>query len=132
MSGFVEIRPNVQEFTENSAIFDDNTEERIDVIIMCTGYDYKFKAVDESVLRVEQNEVELYKYVFPPRLQQPTLGIIGLVQAVGAVMPISEIQSRWFTRVIKGEYLIDELLYCVKLQVRRKITDVLYKEHMSK
>lgn len=42
--------------------------------------------------------------MFPPHLSHPTIAIIGLVQAVGAVMPISEMQCRWFAKIMKGEF----------------------------
>lgn len=35
-------------------------------------------------------------------LDHPTLAVIGLVQPLGAIMPIAEIQARWATRVFKG------------------------------
>lgn len=40
--------------------------------------------------------------MFPPELERPTLAVIGLVQPLGAIMPISEMQARWATRVFKG------------------------------
>ncbi|KAF7651010.1 hypothetical protein LDENG_00117450 [Lucifuga dentata] len=38
----------------------------------------------------------------PPELDHPTLAVIGLVQPLGTVMPIFEMQARWATRVFKG------------------------------
>ncbi|XP_013420766.2 dimethylaniline monooxygenase [N-oxide-forming] 5-like [Lingula anatina] len=102
MNGAIRVRPNVKCFTENGVMFDDNTFESIDVVILATGYDYKYRFLSSTVLNTENNNIELYKYVFPPQLPHPTLAMIGLVQAVGAVMPISELQSRWFTRIVKG------------------------------
>lgn len=55
------------------------------------------------VVSVSENKTSLYKYIFPPELEQPTLAIIGLVQPLGAIMPISEMQARWATRVFKGK-----------------------------
>ena len=47
--------------------------------------------------------MQLYKYVFPPHISHATLAVIGLVQAIGAVMPISELQSRWFVNLLIGK-----------------------------
>ncbi|XP_048457798.1 flavin-containing monooxygenase 5-like isoform X1 [Rhincodon typus] len=102
ISGTVCVKPNVKQFTETAAIFDDDTVENIDVVIFATGYNVSFPFLDESVVNVNKNHVSLYKYVFPPQLEQPTLAIIGLVQPLGAIMPISELQARWVTRVFKG------------------------------
>ena len=48
-------------------------------------------------------QVTLYKYVFPPDLPHPTLAIVGLVQPLGSLMPIAEMQCRWISRVLSGK-----------------------------
>ncbi|CAH2312743.1 dimethylaniline monooxygenase [N-oxide-forming] 5-like isoform X2 [Pelobates cultripes] len=103
MSGSIQIRSNVKEFGENNVVFDDGTEEKdIHVVVFATGYSFSFSFCDESVLNVIDNEISLYKYIFPPHLEKNTLAVIGLVQPIGAIMPISELQSRLATRVFKG------------------------------
>lgn len=54
-------------------------------------------------MKVVENQISLYKFVFSPHLEKPTLAIIGLVQPLGAIMPIAELQARWATRVFKGK-----------------------------
>ncbi|CAH1802339.1 unnamed protein product [Owenia fusiformis] len=120
VSGKVRIRPNIDHFTENSVVFEDGTEIEADVVVMATGYHYEFRFIDEKVLKVERNETSLYKYVFPPHLKHPTLGIIGLVQAIGAAMPIAEIQSRWVTRIIKGDNSLPSMEVMFHDIVRKK------------
>ncbi|MEE6496149.1 hypothetical protein FKM82_002242 [Ascaphus truei] len=101
--GFVVVKPNVTEFTENSVRFDDGTvEENIDVIIFSTGYLYSFPFLDECIIKVEDNKTNLYRNIFPPSLEKPTLGVIGLLQPLGPVMSAAEVQARWVTRVFKG------------------------------
>ncbi|KAL8177378.1 UNVERIFIED_CONTAM: hypothetical protein K2H54_001986 [Gekko kuhli] len=103
ISGRVLMKPNVREFTERGVIFeDDSQEENIDVVIFATGYNFSFPFIDDSVINVRNNQVPLYKFVFPPHLERPTLAIIGLLQPLGAIMPIAELQARWATRVFKG------------------------------
>ena len=70
--------------------------------VFATGYRFSFPFLASHVTSVSGNKVSLYKYVFPPELERPTLAIIGLVQPLGAIMPISEMQARWATRVFKG------------------------------
>ncbi|XP_019502413.1 PREDICTED: dimethylaniline monooxygenase [N-oxide-forming] 5-like [Hipposideros armiger] len=102
ISGRVQVKPNVKEFTETDAIFEDGTmEENIDVVIFATGYSFSFPFLD-GLINVTNNEVSLYKYMFLAELEKPTLAVIGLIQVVGSVLPIAEIQSRWATRVFKG------------------------------
>lgn len=103
IAGKVLVKPNVKEFTERDAIFEDGTvEKNIDVVFFATGYSFSFPFSKEPELKVENNHIPLYKYVFPPQLEKPTLAFIGLIQPIGAIMPISELQSRWATRVFKG------------------------------
>ncbi|XP_019386305.1 PREDICTED: dimethylaniline monooxygenase [N-oxide-forming] 5-like isoform X3 [Crocodylus porosus] len=102
ISGRVLVKPNVSEFTETAAIFEDGTkEDNIDVVVFATGYSFSFPFL-ESCVKVVDNQISLYKFVFPPHLEKPTLAFIGLVQPLGAIMPISELQCRWATRVFKG------------------------------
>ena len=71
--------------------------------VFATGYSFSFPFLASNVLPVSGNKASLYKYVFPPDLERNTLAVIGLVQPLGAIMPISEIQARWATRVFKGD-----------------------------
>ncbi|NXT40745.1 FMO5 monooxygenase, partial [Pelecanoides urinatrix] len=101
ISGTVLVKPNIQEFTETSAIFEDGTREDIDAVVFATGYSFSFPFL-EGCVKVVENQVTLYKFVFPPNLEKPTLAFIGLIQPLGPIMPISELQCRWATRVFKG------------------------------
>ncbi|NWH36177.1 FMO5 monooxygenase, partial [Chloropsis hardwickii] len=101
ISGRVQVKPNIQEFTETSAIFEDGTREDIDAVVFATGYSFSFPFL-EGCVKVVENQIPLYKFVFPPDLEKPTLAFIGFIQPLGAIMPISELQCRWATRVFKG------------------------------
>ncbi|NWR19883.1 FMO5 monooxygenase, partial [Emberiza fucata] len=101
ISGRVRVKPNIQEFTETSAIFEDGTREDIDAVVFATGYSFSFPFL-EGCVKVVENQIPLYKFMFPPDLEKPTLAFIGLIQPWGAIMPISELQSRWAIHVFKG------------------------------
>uniref|UniRef100_A0A4X2K2Y2 Flavin-containing monooxygenase n=1 Tax=Vombatus ursinus TaxID=29139 RepID=A0A4X2K2Y2_VOMUR len=102
ISGRIAVKPNVKEFTETAVIFEDGTkEDNIDAVIFATGYSFSFPFLEESVIKIKNNHVSLYKHVFPPFLEKPTLAIIGLLQPLGAIMPIAELQVRGATRVFK-------------------------------
>nr|DBA18131.1 TPA: hypothetical protein GDO54_016415 [Pyxicephalus adspersus] len=105
IAGKVLIKTNVKRFTETDVFFEDGTvEEDIDVVIFATGYNFSFPFIDESVIKVEHNDVPLYKMVFPSNLEKPTMAFIGYIQPIGAIMPVSEMQARWATRVyVKSE-----------------------------
>jgi len=88
----------------SSVIFDDDSEIRdIDAIILATGYKIGFPCLDEGLVTVENNQVPLYKYVFPYDHKQHTMAIIGCFQPIGAVMPLSELQTRWACKVFSEE-----------------------------
>ncbi|NWH73387.1 FMO4 monooxygenase, partial [Piaya cayana] len=103
LSGTVILKPKVKEFTENSALFEDGTaEENIDVVLFATGYKFSFPFLDESVRSLIEDNRSLYKRIFLPQLEKPTLAIIGLVQLTGSVMVGSEMQARWVTGIFAG------------------------------
>ena len=84
-------------------VFDDDSEvSDIDAIILATGYKIGFPCLDEGLVTVEKNQVPLYKYVFPYDHKQHTLAILGCLQPIGAIMPLSELQARWACKVFNG------------------------------
>uniref|UniRef100_UPI0009B31664 dimethylaniline monooxygenase [N-oxide-forming] 5-like n=1 Tax=Monopterus albus TaxID=43700 RepID=UPI0009B31664 len=100
LSGTVQVKPNIRRFQGSSVEFDDGSvAEDVDLVVFATGYRFSFPFLASHVVSVSENKTSLYKYVFPPELEHPTLAIIGLVQPLGAIMPISEMQARWATRV---------------------------------
>jgi dimethylaniline monooxygenase (N-oxide forming) len=104
ISGLVKVKGNVKEFTETAAIFEDGSrEEDIDAVIFATGYSFAFPFLEDDSVKVVKNKVSLYKKVFPPNLEKPTFAIIGLIQPLGAIMPIAELQGRWAAQVFKGK-----------------------------
>ncbi|NXD82928.1 FMO4 monooxygenase, partial [Halcyon senegalensis] len=103
LSGTVVLKPNVKEFTETSAVFEDGTtEENIDVVLFATGYIFSFPFLEESVRSLFDDNRSLYKRIFLPQLEKPTLAIIGLVQLTGSVMVGAEMQARWVTGIFAG------------------------------
>ncbi|NWR29464.1 FMO1 monooxygenase, partial [Tachuris rubrigastra] len=103
LTGRITIKPGVKEFKANSVVFHNCPEEEpIDTVVFCTGYDISFPFLEESVVKVENKHASLYKYVFPTHLQKHTLAVIGLIKPLGAIMPLTEMQARWVTRVFKG------------------------------
>ena len=48
------------------------------------------------------NRIELFKRVFSPR--HPSLAFVGLVQPIGAIMPMAEAQGRLLADYLRGAY----------------------------
>ena len=109
--GSVIVKPNVKRLTKTGVEFEDGTcEDNIDAVIYATGYTFGFPFLDEDIIKVEKNRIRLFKYVFPPELNPSTLAVIGCFQPVGALMPLSEMQCRWATRVFKVYLILLQLL----------------------
>lgn len=106
LSGTIEMKNNIERITETGVIFEGETEEvQCDVIILATGYKVDFPFIDQSLVPVVDNKVDLYKYVFAPKLQPHphTLAFIALAQPIGALFPIAEMHSRWYALVMSGK-----------------------------
>uniref|UniRef100_A0A8C7C125 Flavin-containing monooxygenase n=1 Tax=Neovison vison TaxID=452646 RepID=A0A8C7C125_NEOVI len=103
ITGKVLIKPSIKEVKENSVIFNNTPkEEPIDIIVFATGYTFAFPFLDETIVKVENGQASLYKYIFPAHLPQPTLAVIGLIKPLGSMIPTGETQARWAVRVLKG------------------------------
>ncbi|XP_027724165.1 dimethylaniline monooxygenase [N-oxide-forming] 1-like [Vombatus ursinus] len=103
ITGKVEIKANVKEFTETSAIFEDGTvEDDIDAVIFATGFTFSFPFLEEPTRSLWGKKIYLYKYVFPSNLEKPTMAVKGHISLKGAFLPGAELQGRWATRVFKG------------------------------
>ncbi|XP_054458149.1 flavin-containing monooxygenase 5-like [Anoplopoma fimbria] len=115
LSGTVQVKPNIRRFQGSSVEFDDGSVvEDVDLVVFATGYRFSFPFLASHVVSVTENKASLYKFVFPPELERPTLAIIGLVQPLGAIMPISEMQARWATRVFKGSIKLPSVASMLK------------------
>ena len=99
--GDVKVKPNIERLEGDHVRFTDGSVERVDRIVWCTGYKISFPFLAEDVISTQDNQVGLYKRVLPP--DRPGLAFIGLVQPLGAIMPIAERQSEWVADLIEGK-----------------------------
>jgi hypothetical protein len=102
--GRVTPKPNIERLEGDSVRFTDGSVEAIDAIIYCTGYQITFPFLPETVMSVRENRVSLYKRVVSPEL--PGLFFIGLLQPLGAIMPLAQVQSEWVADHLEGRYAL--------------------------
>lgn len=102
--GAVQVKPNIRRLDGDMVEFEDGTRVHADVVVYCTGYKITFPFFDEDFLSAKDNRIELYRRVFHPEI--PNLFFIGLLQPLGAVMPLAEAQGRWVAEYLKGEYAL--------------------------
>lgn len=100
--GDITIKPNIARFEGSTIHFTDGSRvEDVDAVVYCTGYKVTFPFLDDALIAKDDNHVPLYLRVVPP--DRPGLYFIGLVQPLGAVMPIAEQQAHWVADVLAGE-----------------------------
>ncbi|RVE73984.1 hypothetical protein OJAV_G00036680 [Oryzias javanicus] len=103
ISGRVQVKPNVKEFSGTGVVFTDGSViDEVDTVIFATGYNYNFPFLPPEIQTKSGFRLCLYKHVFPPSLVQPTLAVVGFIHGFGAINPLAEMQARWATRVFRG------------------------------
>jgi dimethylaniline monooxygenase (N-oxide forming) len=101
--GLIKFKPNIKEFRGKTVVFEDGTVQDFDLIIYATGYKVTFPFLKHYVeFDIEEtNDIRLYKKVIHPDYKN--LFFLALIQPLGAIMPLAEIQSKWIAKIIKGE-----------------------------
>jgi dimethylaniline monooxygenase (N-oxide forming) len=98
--GDLTVKPNIDRFEGPKVFFADGSAEEIDVVVYCTGYKVTFPFLDERVLPTRDNKVDLFHRVVDP--DHPRLYFLGLIQPLGAVMPLAEAQAEWVADLVAG------------------------------
>ena len=98
--GDIVVKPAIDGFHGDCVRFADGSREPVDVVIYCTGYKISFPFLNETTIGIDGKQIPLYRRIVPPQL--PGLYFIGLIQPIGAVMPIAEIQSQWVADLLQG------------------------------
>jgi dimethylaniline monooxygenase (N-oxide forming) len=115
--GRITPKPNIARLEGDRVRFVDGSVEPMDVIVYCTGYRITFPFFDDSLFAVQDNHIPLYRRVIPP--DYPGLYFIGLIQPLGAIMPLAELQSEWVADVLEGK---------VRLPSREQMWEVIRRE----
>jgi dimethylaniline monooxygenase (N-oxide forming) len=101
-SGAVIAQPNIRELRGDRVLFEDGSEEQVDVIVYCTGYKITFPFFDEDFISAPDNDLPLYRRTFHPEVEG--VYFLGLAQPLGALMPIAEKQGQWIAALLAGRY----------------------------
>jgi thioredoxin reductase len=100
--GTIAPKPNIASFEGSTVRFADGTCVEADVVVYCTGYKITFPFFDEQLISAPDNHIELYRRVFHPGIEN--VFFIGLLQPLGAIMPLSEAQGAWVADFLRGDY----------------------------
>jgi thioredoxin reductase len=102
--GAVTPRPNIARLGSDWVQFADGTRVHADVVVYCTGYRITFPFFEPELLAAPDNRIELYKRVFHP--DHRTLAFAGLLQPLGAIMPLAEAQGVLLADYLRGRYAL--------------------------
>lgn len=100
--GEVTWKPAIAALEGDAVRFVDGSIEPIDVIVWATGYKITFPFFDQEFISAPDNELLLYRRVFKPGVEN--LFFIGLLQPLGALMPLAEAQGCWVASYLHGGY----------------------------
>ena len=100
--GTITPRPNIARLHAEEVEFTDGTRVHADVVVYCTGYKITFPFFDEDLIAAPDNHIELFHRVWHPDHQ--SLAFAGLLQPLGAIMPLAEAQGQWIAEYLRGEY----------------------------
>jgi hypothetical protein len=98
--GDIAVKPNIDRFEGSKVFFVDGSAAEVDVVVYCTGYKVTFPFLDEKIVRADENHIDLYRRVVDP--EHPGLYFVGLIQPLGAIMPLAEIQAEWVGDLVSG------------------------------
>jgi dimethylaniline monooxygenase (N-oxide forming) len=102
--GTITPKPNIAALEGDRVRFTDGSDVHADVVVYCTGYKITFPFFDPDFLAAPDNHIELFRRVFHPDI--PGLYFIGLLQPLGAIMPLAEAQGAWVGDHLRGEYAL--------------------------
>jgi len=102
--GEIGYKPNVAELLGDRVRFEDGSVEQVDTIVWCTGYKVTFPFFDPELISAPDNDLPLFRRVFHPDIDN--VFFVGLLQPLGAIMPLSEAQGQWIAAYLRGEYAL--------------------------
>jgi dimethylaniline monooxygenase (N-oxide forming) len=102
--GAITVKPNIERLEGETVHFVDGTKAHADLVVYCTGYKISFPFLDADVISVKDNELRLYQRMFHPVI--PNLYFPGLVQPLGAIMPVAECQGNLIGEALLGHHAL--------------------------
>ena len=111
-AGAIAVQPGIERLDGNQVVVTDGASVEADLIVWATGYNVRFPFFDEDYLSAPDNSLPLWKRTLHP--DHPGLFFIGLLQPVGAVMPLAQAQAEWVAEIISGDYKLPAPQYIRK------------------
>ena len=103
-AGAVTAKPGIERFDGDRVVFVDGSSAPADLVVWATGYNVTFPFFKPELVSARDNDLPLWKRTVHPDL--PGLYFLGLLQPIGAVMPLAEAQSAWIAEILTGDYVL--------------------------
>lgn len=96
-------KPDVLHFTSNGAVFNDETAEDFDIVILCTGYDYYHPFLKEKTSGITATK----KYVLPlyrhlVNIKYPSMTFVGVSKKV--ITRVMDAQGQYSAALAAGKF----------------------------
>jgi dimethylaniline monooxygenase (N-oxide forming) len=102
--GTITPKPNIAALTARTVRFSDGSEVAADIVVYCTGYRVTFPFFPPDLIAAPDNDLPLFRRVFHPAVDN--VFFIGLLQPLGAIMPLAAAQSEWVCDYLAGRYAL--------------------------
>jgi dimethylaniline monooxygenase (N-oxide forming) len=102
--GDVQPRPAVADFHDAGVTFADGQRNDVDTVIYCTGYSHSAPFLERNGLDPGGIGYRLFEQIWDPRFSG--LAHIGLVQPLGSVFPVVEVQTQVLADWAAGDYAL--------------------------
>jgi dimethylaniline monooxygenase (N-oxide forming) len=100
--GAITPKPNIARLEDEHVAFTDGTRVRADLVVYCTGYRVSFPFFDPQLISAPDNDLPLFRRVFHPEIRN--VFFVGLLQPLGAIMPLAAAQAEWIADHLAGRY----------------------------
>jgi dimethylaniline monooxygenase (N-oxide forming) len=104
--GDVQPRGAVEEFQNCTVGFADGHRDEVDTVIYCTGYSHSVPFLERSGLDPGGIDYRLFEQIWDPRFGG--IAHVGLVQPLGSLFPVVEVQAQLLADWIAGEYALPD------------------------
>lgn len=126
-------KPLVTRFENNKAVFVDGSEELVDNVIYCTGYQYSYPFLTSACkITIENNWIKhLYKHII--NVEHPSMAFIGVIFKV-CPFPTFDIQIRFFLEFMKdpSKFTKEKMMDDVLKDVQARNEQAYPKHHVHK
>jgi len=102
--GEVKPKPNIERLEGDRVVFTDGSSVQADIVVYCTGYKVSFPFFYAALVSAPDNDLPLFRRVFDPAIDN--VFFVGLLQPLGAIMPLAEVQSAWVCDYLAGRYAL--------------------------